>query len=463
MSRTGVHFLLTLFLAGCNFAPRASLPKVDLPANFKTSGPWRVAAPNDHAPRGHWWRLFGDSRLNDLMARAEASSPTLQAAIHRVDEARALARADRAGLFPFLGLNGSARRNQSSGALQNSFAGGRATTRFRATLDLDYEIDFWGKLRGRAAAGTAAVGGAEADFRQALLTLQSELAMNYHALRAQDSEIALLKQAIDLRAKARELAAARFRQGDAAQLDVAQAETEWNAARSEAIGLEKKRAELEHAIALLLGDTPSGLSLAANPLADEPPSITASVPSDLLERRPDIAAAERRMAEENALLGVARAALFPSVKIGMSGGSESSLIEKLGSTASRIWGIGPEIHLPIFDGGKLRAEAEAQRARYLQASDAYRATVLRAMREAEDALSGLDVLRRQSAVQSQTVASAQQTVDLAEKRYASGLVAYFEVLDAQRTLLRAQQEATRIQAEQFLSAVLLVKALGGGW
>lgn len=458
-----IAHLPLVILPGCNLAPKYEPPQVALPVHFKTSGPWREARPKDHDARGNWWRVFGDSRLSALMQRAETNSPSLEIAMHKVDEARALARADRADLFPLVSFDASAKRSRGSGSIEHSFAGGVTTTRIKNTLDLEYELDLWGKLRNQAAAARAGTEAAEADYRHVLLTLQSEIALNYFALRSQDAEIALLKRAIDVRAKALDLAKARFKQGDTAQLDVAQAETELAAARAEAVGLEKKRAELDHAIALLTGTTPSVLSQSAAPLRGSPPAVPSAVPSDLLERRPDIAAAERLMAEENARIGVARAALFPSVKIGISDGGETSYLKKLVDAASHVWGLGPELEWPVFDGGRRGALTDARREKYLQAAASYRETVLKAVRDVEDALSGIAVLTRQAAAQAETVAGAQKTVDLAEKRYGAGLVAYYEVLDAQRTLLRAEQELTRINGERFLSTVLLIKALGGGW
>ena len=472
MTRRGLKWRLLSFVIlhlsfvivpSCNVAPKYEPPQVALPPHFKTSGPWREAKPRDKESRGTWWRLFGDARLTALMQRAEANNPSLEAVMHQVDEARALARADRADLLPFVSSNSSAVRAHDSGTIANRFAGGSTTTRIRTTLDLEFELDLWGKLRNQSAAADASAEAAEADYRSALLTLQGDLAVVYFTLRSQDAQIALLKRAIELRRKAVDLANARFKQGDTAQLDVAQAETELAEVESEAIGLEKSRSRLDHAIALLAGTTPSELSQSASPLVGAPPGVPSSVPSDLLERRPDIAAAERLMAEENLRIGVARAAMFPSVKIGLYGGGETSYIKKLADAASHVWGVGPDVQWPVFDGGKRRAETDAQRAKYLQSAASYRQTVLEAVRDVEDALSGISVLKRQLAKQNETVAGAQKTVELAEKRYAAGLVAYYEVLDAQRTLLRVEQEATRINGELFLSTVLLIKALGGGW
>ena len=468
MSRPGCHTLVMLcscfVMSGCNLAPKYFAPKVSLPAEFKTQGPWRTAKPSDEGARGAWWALFGDSRLGALMKQAEAGSPTLELALHRVTEAKALARADRAGLFPSATLTGSAQRSRGSGNLQFQFAGGRTRTLLGASLDLDYELDFWGRVRNQGRAGVARAEAQEADYHNVLLGLQSELALNYFAIRAQDAQIALLNRTVALRKRTVDLARTRFEQGDIAQIDVAQAETDLASTQAEAIGLEKRRAELEHAIALLLGTTPAEFSLPPKALGAAPPKIPSSVPSDLLERRPDIAAAERQMAALNAEIGVAKAALFPSLSIGLTGGTQSSYLWKLADAPSRVWGLGPaNVDWPLLRGGGIRAGIDAAAARYDQAAATYKSTVLGAMRDAEDALSGLSVLERQAAAQAATVASATKALELSEKRYESGLVAYYEVLDGQRTLLRAEQEATRILGERHLTAVLLVKALGGGW
>ncbi|MFN0079569.1 MAG: efflux RND transporter permease subunit [Prosthecobacter sp.] len=461
-----LHLLLFAFmlLPSCNLAPKFLIPKPKLPTEFKTTGPWRTAKPRDEASRGNWWSLFGDARLNALMQQAQTGSPTLELAAHRVTEAKALARADRANLFPFLTLNGSATRSRGSSNMKFQFAGGRTRNVMGATLDFEYELDFWGKLRNQSRAGAARAEAQQADYHNALLGLQSELAMNYFALRVQDAQIALLRRTVALRRKTVELARTRFTQGDIGQIDVAQAETDLAATEAEAIGLERKRAELEHAIALLLGKTPSEFSQPAHDMSGAPPSVPASVPSDLLERRPDIATAERQMAALNAEIGVAKAALFPSLSIGLSGGTQTSYAWKLADAQSRVWGLGPAaIEWPLLRGGGVRANIEATKARYDQAAASYKNTVLSAMRDAEDALSGLAILQRQAAAQEATAASARRALDLSQKRYDSGLVAYYEVLDSQRTLLRAEQEATRIQGERFLASVLLIKALGGGW
>jgi outer membrane protein, multidrug efflux system len=456
--------LAVLALPACNVAPTYLKPKPKLPAQFKASGPWRTAKPSDHAERGQWWTLFKDARLSALLLQAQANSPTLQAAAHRVTEAQALARADRAGLNPIVSVGSTAQRGRGSGSMAFQFAGGRTRSVFATTLDLDYELDFWHRLRNQATAGKARAEAEASNYQSALLSLQSELALNYFALRAQDAQAALLRRTIELRKRTVELARTRQAQGDIAEIDVAQAETDLAATEAEGIGLETRRAELEHAIALLLGTTPADFSQATAPIAGTPPSVPPTMPSDLLERRPDIAAAEREMAALNAEIGVAKAALYPSVTIGITAGSQTSFLEKIADATSRTWGLGPAaLDWPALTGGRVKANIVASQARYDQAAAEYKGTVLKAVREVEDALSTLHILQRQAAAQATTTESARRALDLAQKRYDSGLVAYYEVLDSQRTLLRAEQEATRLQGERYLATVLLVKALGGGW
>jgi outer membrane protein, multidrug efflux system len=465
MPSFSLHRLLPLLvLPACNLAPLLPKPETTLPVEFKTQGPWKVAKPRDEAARGDWWRLFGDARLNQLMADAERASPTLDLARHRLTEARALARADRAGLFPFASMTNSVQRDRGSGTMQFQFAGGRSRTTILNTLDFSYELDFWQKNQNTARAGASRAEAAEANLQNTRLMLLSELAMNYFALRTQDAQIALLHRTVEVRQRTADMARKRLAQGDIAQIDVAQAETDLAETQAEAVGLERPRAELENAIALLTGRVPSALNLPASPIAGTPPSLPRSVPSTLLERRPDIASAERLMAATNAEIGVARAAFFPSITLGLSGGTQTSFIEKIADSQSRIWGLGPAgLNWPLLRGGGVKANALASQARYDQSAATYRQTVLSAMRETEDALVGLSVLQRQADAQNATVASARRALDLSQKRYDSGLVAYYEVLDAQRTLLRAEREATRIQGELFLATVMLVKALGGGW
>ncbi|MBL9117382.1 MAG: efflux transporter outer membrane subunit [Verrucomicrobiaceae bacterium] len=454
---------LCVALAGCNLAPKYLSPKPEVPAEFKTSGVWKHGRPAANTDRGEWWKIFGQNRLNVLETEATKANVSLEIASYQVAEARALAKADRAGIFPVLGVAASSRRTRNSGAVAINFGGGRTITRNRGTVEVSYEVDLWSRARNTAKASQLDAE-AQEDLQQSVkLAVQAEVATTFFALMAQDEAIALLNRTLEVRKRAVELATARFKQGDTAQLDVAQAETDLAETEAEAIGLERRREELEHALAVLTGKPPAGFDIPSLELPGSAPSVPKSVPADLLQRRPDIAAAERQMAALNAEIGVAKAALFPGITLGSSGGAESSLVSNLASRAARVWGIGPELSWDLLSAGLNKAQVQAATARYDQAAAAYKNTVLQAMREVEDALSSIDVLRRQLASQQTTVAAAQKTVDLAQKRYDSGLVAYYEVLDARRTLLRAEQEATVIRGDLLTTTVQLIRALGGSW
>ncbi len=457
--------LLGLALTGCSLVPKNPAPAVELPEQYSSSGPWRPFQAADAEPRGAWWQVFRDDRLHHYLSAVEQANPSLEAAYQRVVEARALTRADQAPLFPFLSASGDLNRTRTSGTLANNFAGGRTRTSIRLTLDVAYELDLWGRIRNQARATGARAVAQEGERLALLLSLQSELALNYYALRTQDAEIALLTRTEALRQRAVDLVRVRFKGGDAARLEVAQAETELAATEAERIGLDRRRLELLHALARLQGVVPGEFSLEPVPLdlGESPPRIPASLPSDLLQRRPDIVAAAQRVSAANLEIGVARAAWFPRVALGASGGAQSSAVSLLTSAASQVWAIGPNIDWALFQGGRIRAGVDAAKARWEAAGATYRATVLQAMGEVEDALSALDVLQRQSVALQRTVDAANRTVELAQKRYDAGLVPFFEVLDAQRSQLRAEQDFTRIQGQRFAAAVILVEALGGGW
>jgi NodT family efflux transporter outer membrane factor (OMF) lipoprotein len=454
-----------LALGACSLVPHQPAVAPELPADFSGAGPWRPVRPADEEPRGAWWQVFGDARLARYLEAVERENPGLAAAAARVEEARALVRADQAALVPFLAAAGSVDRTRTSGTLANNFAGGRTRTSIRLTLDVSYEPDLWGRVRHQVQASGARAEAEEGDRRALLLSLQCELALAYYALRAQDAEIALLERTVALRRRAVELARVRFAGGDAARLDVAQAETELAATEAERTGLELRRTELLHAVARLQGLVPGTLALEPVPLdlGQPPPSLPRAIPADLLLRRPDLAAAARRVEAANAEIGVARAAWFPRVTLGATGGGQSSAVSLLTSAASQVWSIGPDVDWAVFEAGRTRARVQAAKARWESAHAEYRGAVLLAVGEAEDALAALEVLARQGAALRETVDAAGRTVELAQKRYDGGLVPYFEVLDAQRSLLRAEQDLTRLQGQRFAATVVLVKALGGTW
>lgn len=448
--------------AGCAVGPKYTKPIPSPPTEFKAPAPWKVADPADGAEKGEWWRVFGDSRLAKLETRAAEASPTVRAAFHRVEEARATVRIDRAGLYPTLFAGAGGNKTRGSGS-SSGFAAGRTRATVSLPLDLQYELDLWGRLRRGVEAAEADADAAEADFRNTLLTLQTDLALLYFRLRALDAEQGVLDSAVETREKTLSLVRARFNAGDVAELDVAQAETELSAARAEAIGLERERRRLENALAVLCGEVASDFRIPVSPLEKDPPAAPAAWKTDLLERRPDVAAAERAMAAATARVGVAEAAFFPSVRLGSSLSLESRALNLLFNSGSAAWSLFGDLSQPLVDGGERAARHEAARAILAETGENYRLAVLNAIRDVEDALSALDVLGRQAAAQGETTASARRTVEIAEKRYQSGFVAYFEVVDAQRALLRAEQEAVRLRGDRHAAAVALVKALGGDW
>lgn len=456
-----------LALTGCMVGPDYRRPEVgaQLPAEFKAPSGWKIAEPSDAAPKAGWWKPFGDARLDDLMDQAMANNQSLKAAFLRVEQARSLANAGRGGLFPGITYQPDAERSRRSATTRSNRPelSGSTTTNLRLPLVFGYEIDLWGKLRRQLQAADAEAQATAAGYQGAMLALQADLAINYYQLRALDREIAILGEAADLRKKSLGLIEKRFKAGDVDEVDVARAETEVSATESEILGLRKTRAEFENAIAVLTGAPSSGFRLPPIPLASSPPTIPGAVPSALLERRPDVAEAERQMQAANARIGVAQAAFFPAVRLDGSLGLESSSIDRLFRADSLTWGVGPALSGTIFDGGANEARLQTSRFRYEESVATYRQTVLDAVREVDDALAGIRLLTQQLAAQERTVAAAQRTVELSEKRYEAGLVAYFDVVDAQRTALDAQRAAARIQGSRHLASIALTKALGGGW
>ncbi len=461
-----VGFVL-LGLVGCTVGPDYRRPLVNgqLPTAFDAPPGWKLATPADKEKLATWWDCFGDKRLDDLMKRVEAENQEMIAALHRVEQARAISQAANSAAFPGISFDPSATRGRRSGTVSDTSSNltGRTTTNLTLPLNLGYEIDFWGKIRRGTEAAKAETEADEALRRQLQLTLQSELAVQYFGMRSLDAEIELFEAEVELRRKALELNQKRFEAGDTDEVDVSRAETEMSATETELIGLRQNRSEFENAIAVLIGKPSSGFRIAPSPLGFAPPRIPVSVPSELLERRPDIAAAERIMIAENARIGVAKAAFFPSVSFNGSIGLESGSTSQLFDYASRTWGLGPEISFPVFEGGLNKAELARSEARYDETVANYRQTILQAVREVDDALVAVDRLSQRFASQQRTVSAAARTVELSQQRYDAGVVAYFEVVDAQRTELSARQAAVRLRAAQYLASIALVKALGGGW
>ncbi len=450
----------------CAVGPDYKRPPVETPGAWKDPGPWKNAAPKDAISKGDWWKIFGDPSLDDLEKRAAASNQNLRAAAARVAEARGTARIAEADFFPNITLDPQAaeihttnRALRPPGSSYPSYTG----TSYQVPLDLSYEVDIWGRVRRTFEAATREAEASVADYETILLTLKSDVAQDYFALRALDSEHLLLVQTVDLRQKALDLVRQRFQGGASSELDVAQAETELASVQAQAADIGVQRSRLEHALAVLTGVPPASFSIAEKPLETALPPVPGGLPSQLLERRPDVARAERHMAAANARIGVAQAAFFPVVRLTGDFGVESSDIANLFTWGSRSWGIGPSISIPIFEGGALSANLKTVRAAYEETVALYRQQVLSAFADVEDGLSGLRILSVEAAAQDRVVAAARRADQISEVRYTSGLVNYLQIVDAERTLLDNQRIAVQLQGQRFVTTVLLVKALGGGW
>jgi NodT family efflux transporter outer membrane factor (OMF) lipoprotein len=456
-------------LAGCTVGPNYHRPSVEVPSSFKEAPPagWKAATPNDAIAKGNWWEVFGDSKLNELESQAMVNNPPLQAAMARVAQARAQFRITRADLYPTVTLDPSASRTRYSGTRENP--PGFTTTPYtdntlNLPVDLNYEIDLWGRVRRATESARAQYQATEADYENILLTLKSDIAQNYLSLRYVDTDREILKGNIDLLEKALKLTQARHSGGVASGLDVSEAETLLATIQAQFVGLGVQRAQFEHALALLVGKPASDFTVPENPLVLEPPQIPVGLPSDLLERRPDIAESERLMAAANAQIGVARAAFFPSLSLtGTSVGYQTDNIAQLFNLSSAVWTAMAGASQPLFEGGRLTANLARARAAYDENVANYREQVLTGFKEVEDGLAGLRVLEDQEATQNRAVVAARKTAEISTARYKEGLANYLEVIDAQRTVLDNEVLSAQLREYRLLTTVQLIKALGGGW
>ncbi len=442
-------------------------PTNSVPESYKAVelGNWKEGRPLDTVPKGNWWEVFNDTNLNDLEFQALRANQSLKAAIARVDQARATARVARADLLPSLNFDPGFTRQRYSPNQAPSFGPVTANT-WQTPLDLSYEIDLWGRVRRGFESARADAQGSLAAFGNVLLTLQADVAQNYFRLRALDAEIATVTGTVDLRREQVQLVRSRFNGGIGNDLDIARAETELATTEAEAASLAQNRAELENAIAILAGSNPASFHLAAaSPGNWNPPTpeIPAGLPSDLLERRPDVAQAERQLASANARIGVAKAAFFPVLTLTGSGGYVSADVDTLFNWNSRTWSLGPSLSLPIFAGGRNRANYQRSKAVFAEDVANYRQQVLVAFGEVEDSLSGIRHLADQSSAQQRAVTNARRAVDLATSRYTSGIVSYTEVVDASRDALQAERGNAQLAGQRLIADVQLIKALGGGW
>jgi multidrug efflux system outer membrane protein len=465
-----------LVLAGCAVAPTYEKPSAPTSPAFKElsissseAGTWKTAQPSEEVARGQWWTVFGDATLNELEQQALAANQDLKAAAARLQEARALNQAARSGLFPTLDAGFGPTRQQVSAASKSLPDGTNvpAQTMWRAQAGVSYEVDLFGRVSSTVDASKADTQQSEALFLSVQLALQADVAQNYFALRELDAEAEVFASAMDLREQALKLVQHRFDEGEISELDVARARSELATARSDSMTVQRLRAASEHGLAVLLGKTPAEFSMPAHPLTAVNLRIPPGLPSSLLERRPDIAAAERAMAAANARVGVAKAAFFPSLTLTGVGGFESATLGDLFKWSSGTFLLGPlagtALNLPIFDGGRRKGNLANARAVYEEDVANYRQQVLRAFREVEDNLSDLRILEDQTSTQAQAVQASGRAAQLSRAQYTEGAVNYLDVIDAERSVLQSRRAAVQLQGVQAAATVNLIRALGGGW
>ncbi|MEA3192203.1 MAG: hypothetical protein QOD26_536 [Betaproteobacteria bacterium] len=454
---------IVLSVSGCAVGPDYKRPDAPVSATFKELEGWSAARPQDEAPRGQWWSVFADRELDALLQRIDVSNQNVRAAEARLRQARALADQARAGLFPSLAGNASANRSKSP-SLSNapSFATGAVNT-FNASLGASWELDLWGKVRRSIEAGDASWQASTADLEAAKLSARAALAQAYFSLRAADSTRKLLEDTVAAYQKSLQLTENRYKAGVVPRLDVVQAEVQLKSTQAQLMDIGVERAQFEHAIALLVGEPPANFALPPAPLSLAMPSMPVGLPSTLLERRPDIAAAERSVAAANARIGVAKAAMFPSLTLSGTTGFRSGSLADLFSAPSRLWSLGAAAALPIFDAGLRRSQTDQAMAVYDEEVATYRQTVLAAFQEVEDNLAALRILEQEAALQDEVVTAARRAVELTTNQYQAGVVSYLNVITAQATLLANERTAAGILSRRLTASVALVRALGGGW
>jgi NodT family efflux transporter outer membrane factor (OMF) lipoprotein len=468
-----VALLLVLLLAGCTVGPKYIKPTVpatpaykeEAPGSFKESDQWQPARPGDQISRGNWWEIFGDSELNKLEEQIAGSNQNLKVAEARFGQARAAIRFNRASQFPTISTVPSASYVKSSDFSPNFPSRIQQSSKgdFVLPFDLSYELDLWGRVRRSVAAAREETQATAADYETAKLSLEAELALDYFELRSADAQKQLLDNTVKAYTDNLQLTLNRFKGGVAPKSDVAQAQTQLDTTRVQDTDVTVQRAQFEHAIAILIGKPPAEFSLESAALNYQPPSTPIGLPSELLQRRPDIAAAERRVAEANQQIGIARAAYFPTVTLGGTAGFSGSQGSNWFGWPSGFWAVGPALAQTLFDAGRRRATSESARANYDAAVATYRQTSLTAFQEVEDNVAALRILENEAQQQQQAVASSQESLQLFTNRYRGGVDTYLQVITAQTIELANERNAIDILRRRLDASVLLIKALGGGW
>lgn len=453
-----------LLLAGCSFAPAYAPPAVETPAAFKEAGPVTPAA-DGAATRRDWWTVYGDAELDGLEADLAKANTSLASAVARYDQARALAAQAGVGLIPEVDATGAVQANRQSRnkPLRSGGAGPDRYDNDQLGLAVNYELDLWGRIRNLAAAGKAQAQASAADLRGVELSLQAQLADDYMALRGADAQLRLLQDTVAAYSRAYDLTRTRHQGGAASGLDEDRAETQLRTARAQIPEVKAQRALYEHAIAVLVGRPASSFSIPVADAGPAPPKTPVTAPSALLQRRPDVAAAERRAAAANAQIGVAKAAYFPTITLGLAGGFQDAGGVNLLQAPNSYWTLGPSFVGPLFDAGRRRAQARYAEAQFAQAAADYRQTVLAAFQNVEDQLALNNQLADEAGEQALAVTAAQKTQDLALTRYQLGAADFLEVVTAQTAALQLEQSALTVQTRRLQASVDLVRALGGGW
>jgi NodT family efflux transporter outer membrane factor (OMF) lipoprotein len=457
--------IVALLAAACTVGPDYVRPSVEVPGSYKEYGDWKPAAPRDHLPRGPWWEVFGDAQLNALEAQVDFSNQDIRAAAAQLRASQALVEQARAGFFPTVSGNGSVVRSQStlgSGRVPVSGDAPSVTT-WSLSLNAAWELDLWGRVARQVEANRASAEASAADLESVRLSAQANLAQDYFLLRVADAEKRLLDRTAAAYARALEVTRNRYTAGVVPRLDVVQAEAQLKTTQAQAIDVGVQRAQLEHAIAVLMGRPPASFSL---PPADPPsvfPPIPVSVPSELLERRPDIASAERQVAAANAQIGVARAAFFPTLSLSPSIGYQSTSQSRLFNASNQFWAVGPALAATLFDAGLRSAQSAQALATYDASVATYRQTVLGGFQEVEDNLAALRILAEEAAAQEEAVQAARRAAQLTLNQYKAGTVNYLNVVVAQAAQLANERTAMDVLGRRLSAAVVLIKALGGGW
>jgi outer membrane protein, multidrug efflux system len=471
VKRAALSAMLALLglASGCTVGPRYRRPTAPAPAPdaWKTQPPWQQVAPKDSIPKGAWWQIFHDPTLDAYEQQLLQANQSLVAARDRLEQARSLAHVAVADVFPQLSTDPSAVRERGSGnrPLNGVVQPTRPYTQnvFTVPFSLSYEADLFGRVRRNVEASNASLQSTAADLQNVQLVLTAELAADYFTLRELDAEWQVVQESVGYQRKGLDLVNNRHQGGIASGLEVAQQAALLDSTLSQLALVQQSRAQYEHAIAVLVGQPASSLTMSVAPLTATPPPVPLGVPSDVLERRPDISTAERMMAYQNAQVGIARSAFYPHITLSGSGGWQSQELAPLFNAPSLFWSLGADALQPIFQGGRNRANLAAARSAYDQSVANYRQSVLTAFQEVEDGISNLSTLSQALATQGAAVEDARRALAIANNRYIGGVTSYLDVINAQNTLLSSQRLETQLLGQQMVSSVYLVKALGGGW